>query len=97
MLDYSGHHPAGDFPFAAPRPTDPAERAHAHHPAWQQPASLFFADEDYRCYLGWLKAYAGKTGCRIDAYGWMTNPVHLLVSAQARHGTGTLMKALGQR
>lgn len=57
----------------------------------------FAADEDYRCYLDWLKEYAGKTGCRIHAYVLMTNHVHLLVSAERGEAPGELMKALGQR
>ena len=59
--------------------------------------ACFFADEDYRFYLDWLKDYAGRTGCRIHAYVLMTNHVHLLVSSSAADGVGALMKALGQR
>ncbi|WP_153111496.1 transposase [Propionivibrio limicola] len=59
--------------------------------------ACFFADEDYRFYLDWLKEYASKTGCRIHAYVLMTNHVHLLVSADSGNGVGALMKALGQR
>ena len=57
----------------------------------------FATDEDYRCYLDWLKEYADKTGCRIHAYVLMTNHVHLLVSAERGEAPGELMKALGQR
>ena len=57
----------------------------------------FVAEEDYRCYLGWLSEYAGKTGCRIHAYVLMTNHVHLLLSADRSAAPGELMKALGQR
>jgi putative transposase len=57
----------------------------------------FFADEDYRFYLDWLKQYADKTCCRVHAYVLMTNHVHLLVSADPTEGAGALMKALGQR
>lgn len=59
--------------------------------------ACFFADDDYRFYLDWLKDYAGKTGCRMHAYVLMTNHVHLLVSSAAADGVGALMKALGQR
>ncbi|MBP5987255.1 MAG: transposase [Azonexus sp.] len=59
--------------------------------------ACFFAEEDYRFYLEWLAEYAGKTGCRVHAYGLMTNHVHLLISADNAGGTGALMKALGQR
>ncbi len=57
----------------------------------------FVAEEDYRFYLDWLKAYANKTGCRIHAYVLMTNHVHLLVSSPTIDGLGAMMKALGQR
>ncbi len=59
--------------------------------------ACFFADDDYRLYLNWLKEYAAKTGCRIHAFVLMTNHVHLLVSAEVDDGVGALMKALGQR
>lgn len=57
----------------------------------------FFADEDYRVYLGWLTEYADKTDCQIHAYVLMTNHVHLLLSADHADAGGALMKALGQR
>jgi putative transposase len=51
--------------------------------------ACFFADEDYRLYLDWLKEYSVKTGCRIHAFVLMTNHVHLLVSAmRIPHQTG---------
>ncbi|SFO06708.1 putative transposase, partial [Formivibrio citricus] len=59
--------------------------------------ACFFADEDYRFYLEWLKDYAGKNRCRIHAYVLMTNHVHLLVSSESGDGVAALMKALGQR
>lgn len=59
--------------------------------------ACFFADEDARFYLDWLREHAGKTGCRIHAYVLMTNHVHLLLSASTPDGAGALMKALGQR
>ena len=59
--------------------------------------ACFFADEDYRLYLDWLKEYSVKTDCRIHAFVLMTNHVHLLVSAATGNGVGALMKALGQR
>lgn len=57
----------------------------------------FFADEDYRFYLGWLAESAEKTGCHIHAYVLMTNHVHLLVSADRAEAPGAMMKSLGQR
>ena len=59
--------------------------------------ACFYADEDYRFYLDWLREHAGKAGCRVHAYVLMTNHVHLLISAERPKAPGTLMKALGQR
>ena len=59
--------------------------------------ACFFAEEDYRFYLDWLREYADKAGCRIHAYVLMTNHVHLLISAERPESPGALMKALGQR
>lgn len=59
--------------------------------------ACFFADDDYRFYLDWLKQYADREGCRVHAYVLMTNHVHLLLSADRCDGAGRMMKALGQR
>lgn len=59
--------------------------------------ACFFAIDDYRNYLDWLREYAGKMGCRIHAYVLMTNHVHLLMSADRAAAPGELMKAIGQR
>lgn len=59
--------------------------------------ACFFADEDYRFYLDWLREYAVKTACQVHAYVLMTNHVHLLLSAERSEAPGALMKALGQR
>ena len=59
--------------------------------------ACFYADEDYRFYLDWLREHADKSGCQIHAYVLMTNHVHLLISAAQPDAPGALMKALGQR
>lgn len=59
--------------------------------------ACFYADEDYRFYLDWLREHADKTGCHIHAYVLMTNHVHLLISAKQPEAASALMKALGQR
>ena len=59
--------------------------------------ACFFADEDYQCYLNWLKAYAESTGCLAHAYVLMTNHVPLLISVDRADSAGALMKALGRR
>jgi putative transposase len=34
--------------------------------------ACFYADEDYRFYLDWLREHADKAGCRVHAYVLMT-------------------------
>lgn len=57
----------------------------------------FFADDDYRFFLEWLKEYAHTEGCRVHAYVLMTNHVHLLLTGKQADSVGNLMKRLGQR
>ncbi len=59
--------------------------------------ACFFADEDYRAYLGWLEEYAQSSACAIYAYVLMTNHVHLLLTPRTSTGASELMKRLGQR
>ena len=59
--------------------------------------ACFYADDDYRSYLHWLKQYATECRCAIHAYVLMTNHVHLLLTSQTATGTSELMKHLGQR
>ncbi len=59
--------------------------------------ACFFAEDDYRAYLGWLQEYANATRCAIHAFVLMTNHVHLLMTPEASAGAATLMKRLGQR
>jgi putative transposase len=58
---------------------------------------VFFAEEDYRLYLGWLKEAAGKYGCAIHAYVLMTNHVHLLLTPAHEEAVGKVMQTLGRR
>lgn len=60
-------------------------------------AATFFADEDYYCYLHWLKESAVKYGCAIHAYALMTNHVHLLVSPARVDSVTRMMQSLGRR
>ncbi len=60
-------------------------------------AACFFAEEDYRFYLHWLKLGAEKYGCAIHAWVLMTNHVHLLLTPDAPNGISQLMQSLGRR
>jgi putative transposase len=57
----------------------------------------FFAEEDYHCYLHWLKKSAVDWGCVIHAYVLMTNHVHLLVTSQRADGVAKMMQSIGRR
>lgn len=59
--------------------------------------ACFFAEEDYRFYLYWLKKGAEKYRCDIHAYVLMTNHVHLLITPQHPDGVSRLMQSLGRR
>jgi putative transposase len=59
--------------------------------------AIFFADEDYRAYLGWLNEAATRWACAIHAYVLMTNHVHLLLSPTDPKGVSGLMQYLGRR
>ncbi len=59
--------------------------------------ACFFAEEDYRFYLYWLKKGADKYGCDIHAYVLMTNHVHLLLTPHGKTSASGLMQSLGRR
>ena len=60
-------------------------------------AASFFGEDDYHCYLHWLKESADKYGCDIHTYALMTNHVHLLVSPKRFDTVPRLMQSLGGR
>ena len=57
----------------------------------------FFAEEDYHCYLHWLKKSAADYRCAVHAYVLMTNHVHLLVTPKTPEGISRLMQSVGRR
>jgi len=59
--------------------------------------AVFFSDDDYRAYLGWLKAGTVQHGCTIHAYVLMTNHVHLLVTPEARDSISRTIQYVGRR
>ena len=59
--------------------------------------ACFYADDDYRFYLEWLRTYARDARCAVYAYALMTNHVHLLLTPSTGGGAAALMKRLGQR
>lgn len=59
--------------------------------------AIFFAEEDYRYFLGQLAECARSAGCSVHAYVLMTNHFHLLLTPGEAGSAGRLMKQLGQR
>jgi putative transposase len=57
----------------------------------------FFADDDYRYFLYWLKKYAENYHADVHAYVVMTNHIHLLLSSADPSSPSGFMKALAQR
>ncbi len=58
--------------------------------------AVFFEDDDYRAYLGWLKAASAKYDCQIHAYCLMTNHIHLLVTPSTKTGVTLMMQYIGR-
>jgi putative transposase len=59
--------------------------------------AVFFADDDYRAYLAWLKDYAEQHAVEILAYCLMTNHIHLVVVPASEDGLEKLLKPLHMR
>jgi putative transposase len=59
--------------------------------------AVFFADEDYLSYRGWLIAAAQEYGLKVHAHVLMTNHVHLLVTPKAAQSLPKTMQSLGRR
>lgn len=59
--------------------------------------ACFFAEEDYRFFLGCLVRVAKRFRCALHAYVLMTNHFHLLLTSELEAGASLLMKHLGQR
>jgi putative transposase len=58
--------------------------------------AVFFSDDDYAAYLGWLREGAEKYGCAIHAYVLMTNHVHLLLTPQSRDSISKAIQYVGR-
>jgi putative transposase len=54
-------------------------------------------EDDYVQYRGWLAEAAEGYGCRIHAYVFMTNHVHLLVTPEREDSLPRTMQSLGRR
>jgi len=70
-------------------PVHIVQRGHSREP-------VFFADEDYRAYLGWLKEGAERYRVEIHAYVLMTNHIHILATAGDTDGITRMMQYVGR-
>lgn len=59
--------------------------------------ACFVGDNDYLCYLTYLRKLAAKHGCVVHAYCLMTNHVHLLLTPGWPEACTNLIRDLGRR
>ena len=59
--------------------------------------ATFYAEEDYRFYLGCLKGASERYQCTIHAYVLMTNHVHLLVTPSTETALSRVMQSVGRK
>ncbi len=76
--------------FVADQPLHVIQRGNNHQ-------AIFFEDENYLRYRGWLAEAAAEYGCAIHAYVLMTNHVHLLATPEKKESLPRLMQSLGRR
>ena len=57
----------------------------------------FAGEEDFAAYAGWLHEYSLKYSVAIHAWVFMTNHVHLLVTATEKGGVSRMMQSLGRK
>jgi putative transposase len=70
-------------------PAHIVQRGHSREP-------VFFENDDYVAYLGWLHEAAERYGCTIQAYVLMTNHIHLLVTPDRQNSISQMMQYLGR-
>ncbi len=71
-------------------PVHIVQRGHSREP-------VFFKDNDYRAYLGWLMEAATHYSCAIHAYVLMTNHIHILATPKDKHGISLMMQYISRR
>ena len=71
-------------------PVHAVQRGHSREP-------VFYEDEDYQAYLGWLREGAERYGNAIHAYVLMTNHIHILVTPKDKDGISRMMQYVGRR
>jgi putative transposase len=59
-------------------------------------SAVFFEDEDYLAYIGWLKQAASRYSCHVHAYVLMTNHIHILATPEDNKGITRMMQYIGR-
>ena len=59
--------------------------------------AIFFDENDYSAYLGWLKEALKRYDCHLHAYVLMTNHVHLLVTPPAEESISRMVQYVGRK
>lgn len=59
--------------------------------------AIFFDENDYLAYLGWLKEALKRYDCQLHAYVLMTNHVHLLVTPHVKESISRMMQYVGRK
>jgi putative transposase len=57
----------------------------------------FFAEDDYRSYLGWLGEALAECECALHAYALMSNHVHLLLTPAKAEAVPKVIISIGRR
>ena len=76
--------------FLPDMPAHIVQRGHSREP-------VFFEDNDYQAYLGWLDEAAKRYECAIHAYVLMTNHIHILATPKDKQGISRMMQYVGRR
>lgn len=71
-------------------PVHIVQRGHSREP-------VFFENDDYTAYLGWLGEAADRYGCVLHAYVLMTNHVHILATPETEKSISLMMQYIGRR
>ena len=59
--------------------------------------ACFYAEEDYKVYLSFLREAASKYQVAIHAFVLMTTHVHFLATPEHKTGLSRMMQALGRK
>ena len=59
--------------------------------------AVFFTDDDYQAYLGWLREACERHGCVLHAYVLMTNHLHLLLTPEEPDSISKMIQFVGRK